>query len=108
MAIDFTRYQPPGIYTEAVGGPQLGVRSSVPTAVALFGQTIGYKTYRESIKINPDTDAVNTKQTVVIHGSPTGGTFTLTFSGQTTADIAYNANASAVQSALIALSNLAP
>ncbi|ASZ74696.1 tail sheath [Mycobacterium phage Phabba] len=56
MAIDFTRYQPPGVYTEAVGGPQLAVRSSVPTAVALFGQSIGYKTYRESVKINPDTD----------------------------------------------------
>lgn len=57
MAIDFTRYQPPGVYTENVGGPQLGVRSSVPTAVALFGQSIGYRTFRESIKINPDTDA---------------------------------------------------
>lgn len=56
MAIDFTRYQPPGVYTEAVGGPQLAVRSSVPTAVAIFGQSIGYKTYRESVKINPDTD----------------------------------------------------
>lgn len=56
MAIDFTRYQPPGVYTEAVGGPQLAVRSSVPTAVAFFGQSIGYKTYRESVKINPDTD----------------------------------------------------
>ena len=57
MAIDFTRYQPPGIYTEAIGGPQLAVRSSVPTAVAVFGLSVGYKTFRESIKINPDTDA---------------------------------------------------
>lgn len=39
-------------------------------------------------------------------GTPTGGTFTLTFQGQTTAAIAYNAAASAVQSALLALSNL--
>lgn len=108
MAIDFTRYQPPGIYTEAVGGPQLAVRSSVPTAVALFGQSIGYKTYRESVKINPDTDAVNTKQIINILGVPTGGTFTLTFSGQTTSAIAYNATAGTVQTALVALSNLAP
>jgi hypothetical protein len=56
VAIDFTRYQPPGVYTEAVGGPQLAVRSSVPTAVALFGQSVGYKTFRESVKINPDVD----------------------------------------------------
>lgn len=54
MAIDFTRYQPPGIYTENVGGPQLAVRSSVPTAVAIFGSSVGYRTYRESVKINSD------------------------------------------------------
>lgn len=45
-------------------------------------------------------------QTVTITGSPTGGTFTLTYSGQTTSSIAYNAAASAVQSALTALSNI--
>jgi len=38
----------------------------------------------------------------------TGGTFTLTFDGQTTSGIAYNANAATIQSALEALSNLAP
>lgn len=48
----------------------------------------------------------NEAQTVTITGSPTGGTFTLTFSGQTTAAIAYNATAAAVQSALEALSNI--
>ncbi|MCX5000988.1 hypothetical protein [Streptomyces longwoodensis] len=46
-------------------------------------------------------------QQVAITGGPTGGTFTLTFSGQTTSAIAYNASASAVQSALEALSNVA-
>ena len=55
MAIDFTRYQPPGVYTESVGGPQLAVGSSVPTAVALFGLSQGYRTYRESLVIRPDT-----------------------------------------------------
>lgn len=47
-------------------------------------------------------------QTVTITGAPTGGTFTLTYSGQTTAGIAFNAAAAAVQAALEALSNLAP
>lgn len=47
-------------------------------------------------------------QTVTVTGTPTGGTYTLTFSGQTTAGIAFNATASAVQSALEALSNIAP
>ena len=55
MAIDFTRYQPPGVYTESVGGPQLAVRSTVPTAVAIYGQGIGYRTHRESVKIAQDT-----------------------------------------------------
>lgn len=45
-------------------------------------------------------------QTATITGSPTGGTFTLTFGGQTTSAIAYNAAASAVQTALQALSTV--
>ena len=47
-------------------------------------------------------------QRVTITGTPTGGTFTLTYSGQTTAAIARNAVASTVQTALENLSNLAP
>lgn len=59
MAIDFdtdfgTRYRPPGVYTQNEGGPQLSVRSSVPTAVALFGLSVGYLSHRESLRINPD------------------------------------------------------
>lgn len=50
----------------------------------------------------------NEVQQVAITGGPTGGTFTLTFSGQTTAPIAYNAAAAAVQAALEGLSNLDP
>jgi len=48
----------------------------------------------------------NDVQTVTITGGPTGGTFTLTFNGQTTAPINYNAAASAVQTALQALSSI--
>jgi hypothetical protein len=47
-------------------------------------------------------------QTVTVTGAPTGGTFTLTYAGQTTAAIVYNATAAAVRTALEALSNLAP
>lgn len=54
------------------------------------------------------SNGVNEVQTVTITGSPTGGTFTLTFSGQTTGPIAYNAAASAVTTALNALSNINP
>jgi hypothetical protein len=49
---------------------------------------------------------VNDVQTVTITGTPTGGTFTLTFNGQTTAAIAYNASAAALQTALQALARI--
>jgi hypothetical protein len=42
-------------------------------------------------------------QVVTINGSPTGGTFTLSLGGATTAPIAYNASAATIQSALQAL-----
>lgn len=41
--------------------------------------------------------------TATITGSPTGGTFTLTYKGNVTAAIAYNAAATAVKAALVAL-----
>lgn len=50
--------------------------------------------------------ALNEKQTLTITGSPTGGTFTITYDGQTTSGIAYNASASDVQTALEALSSI--
>lgn len=52
--------------------------------------------------------STNEVQRITVTGSPSGGTFTLTLNGQTTAAIAYNANAAAVQSALEALSNVTP
>lgn len=45
-------------------------------------------------------------QTVTITGAPTGGTFTLTFGGDTTSGIAYNAAAADVQAALVALASI--
>lgn len=44
-------------------------------------------------------------QSILIQNA-TGGTFTITFSGQTTAALAYNASAADVQNALAALSNM--
>jgi hypothetical protein len=54
--IDFSRYLPPGVYTNPVDGPQLSVNSAIPTAVAIFGLTIGYRNFIQSILINPDTN----------------------------------------------------
>ena len=57
-------------------------------------------------KIGPFQAAgTNEVQTITITGTPTGGTFTLTFQGETTAAIAYNATAAAVKTALVAASS---
>jgi hypothetical protein len=48
----------------------------------------------------------NEVQTATISGSPTGGSFTLTFGGQTTAATAYNATAATLQTNLEALSTI--
>jgi hypothetical protein len=52
--------------------------------------------------------AADEVQTATITGTPTGGTFTLKVDGETTAAIAFDANAAAVQAALEALSNVNP
>jgi trimeric autotransporter adhesin len=52
--------------------------------------------------------AVNEVQRIAVQGTATGGTFTLTYAGQTTTALAWNASTSAVQAALIALSNIGP
>lgn len=58
----------------------------------------------DSSTITPGgTDEV---QTVTITGTPTGGVFKLGYKGQLTADIAFNASAATVQTALRALSRL--
>lgn len=51
----------------------------------------------------PYVAATSEIQTVTITGTPTGGTFTLSFDGATTAAIAYNATGATVQTALEAL-----
>lgn len=48
----------------------------------------------------------NEIQTVTLYGSPSGGTFTMTLGGLTTAPIAYNANAATVEAALELLDSI--
>ena len=54
---DFTRYRPPGVYSVAAPGPQLGVNSSAPTAPGIFGVSVGYQAFLESITISADLDS---------------------------------------------------
>jgi hypothetical protein len=53
-----------------------------------------------------DGPGTNEVQTATITGTPTGGTFTLTYNGKTTAAIPYNATAAAVKAALVAGTDL--
>lgn len=54
----------------------------------------------------PTLTVVNEVQTVTVNGTPTGGTFQLSYNGQTTGTIAYNAAASVVQTALQGLATV--
>jgi len=58
------------------------------------------------LNTNEGTPAVNEEQTITITGSPTGGTFTLSFGGEPTDPIPYNATAVQVDAALEALSTI--
>lgn len=55
-AIDFSHYLPPGVYTQAMPGPQLAVNSTLPTAVGIIGQSLGYRTFIQTVQVNPDTN----------------------------------------------------
>ena len=74
----------------------VGIVLAPGVAIDIYGQTAIYGF----------AEAVNEVQTVTVDA--TGGTFTLTYAGQTTSALAENAAAATVQTALEALSNLAP
>ncbi len=63
--------------------------STAPSTITTFHQltTVG-------------SDATIEVQTIVMSGTPTGGTWTVTFDGKTSSTIAYNANEAAVQTGL--------
>jgi hypothetical protein len=69
------------------------------------GNCFGYAINDTQGPIDPLTDEV---WQLVITGSPTGGTFTITYSSQTTTAIPYNATPAEIEAALIALSNIGP
>jgi len=97
-AITFSGYKPDGTSLASASPP---VNLTMPVnANTTLGDVITW------LNTNEGTAAVNEVQTVSITGSPTGGTFTLNYGGQTTAPIAYDATAAEVDAALEALSNI--
>ena len=83
----------------AVGG------RSLQTAPTDQSQAVSDAVNYNAIIVGEDvpTDGVNEVQRITITGTPTGGSFTLTYEGQTTGSIAYNASAANVQAALEAI-----
>lgn len=77
-----------------------------PWTVEFTGALAGTNVALMTIDVSNLTGGVNEVQTISSPSNPTGGTFTLTFNGQTTGNIAYNASAATVETALEALSNI--
>ena len=80
-----------------VADPTLGIGN---------GNLIGYPAYYNRGVSGFYRRSGDRVQVITVTGTPTGGTFSLTIGGQTASGIAYNAAASAVQTAIRALSPL--
>lgn len=94
----------------AANAPITGIKQGAIYGVDLSGMSAGAKVYLSATPgglsdTDPGADEV---QTVTLNGSPTGGTFTLTYNAVTSGNIAYNASAATVQAALEAMSSIGP
>jgi predicted CXXCH cytochrome family protein len=119
QAADLLREEVPGLCTNCHNGTKAttdvvdGVQF-VPTGVAgtYQGSTVlgalrgGGFSYALINSSNAARLVYGGTQAMTIAGDPTGGTFTLTFKGQTTDPIAYSASAATVQAELVALSTI--
>jgi flagellar hook-associated protein 2 len=70
--------------------------------------TLSQAAQDSKIKVDgfPNTSAASEIQTATLSDSPNGGTFTLTYRGETTSSIGYNATAGQIKTALEALSTV--
>lgn len=77
-----------------------------PVDGRLEGNLIGYPAFYNRGVSGSYRRSGNRVQVATITGTPTGGTFTLSFGGQTTTALAYNAAAATVQTAIRLLNGL--
>ncbi len=80
--------------------------SSTPPTAVFTGMSDDVMMLRDARAYLDSGTATSEVQTVTITGTPAGGTFTLSFRGQTTAGIAYNATSAQVVTALVALTTI--
>jgi hypothetical protein len=96
----------PGVHKQATSGPTRFETSGPPTVETFAVHALHGEAVRVLGGVTPNNSGPNEIQTVTIGGAPTSGTFTLTFEGQTTAPIAFNATSGEVTSALAKLSSI--
>src|SRR3954468_1472471 len=56
----FVNYHPPGVYSNPVEPPLIGVYNVTPASVVLIGKTRGYQVSTESVLIPPDAGGTTT------------------------------------------------
>lgn len=101
----------PGFAFENVVNSSTTVFSGTSGDTYITGSTSNFAGLTKGMGVSGTSIPAGTKITTFVeHVAITGGsgTFTLTYDGQTTASIAYNASISTVQTALLNLSNLYP
>lgn len=85
-----------------------GMNSAVPDPTTTVGVSVkfGSDTTEYTVTARTLGSGTNEVQTIEIDDDVSGGTFTLSYGGQTTGALAYNASAAVVEAALEALSTL--
>ncbi len=58
MPVDFTQYQPPGVYIEEGSTPLVSLVGVSPQTVALVGPSVGYRTHTEAITLEGTTPII--------------------------------------------------
>ncbi len=92
-------YKGEPVFTEKQGFGSF-TTTGPPTATTLAVHALHGESLRLIGAVDPNNQPTSAEQTVSIEGAPTGGSFTLTFAGQTTAPIAFNASPEDVGRAL--------
>lgn len=90
---------------EVIAAYSAGTNNALVTVAFAHALLQGF-VFVASQNMTLSTNGTNAVQTISVTGSPTGGTFTLTFGAQTTSALPFSAAAADVQSALQLLSSI--
>lgn len=85
---------------------QLEWGDQVTAAIAFNASATAVRNAFSALSNVPETLGLPDKQTLTVIGGPTGGTFTITFGGQTTSGLAATSTAAQIQTAFTGLSSV--